>query len=223
MEVLIPNDRIKWRKLVTAAKRMRNTYKILFWNHDQWNLPQLHSSFVWTVEMILKRVPLFWRCNLRHCCTLITRFRNNFGFRLLCILGYGLHRFFKTILELSQNSRHQKGDVKQVPLWDSTNISRHGYLSPCFVHPCYTSYFEHHASLFLSAFFLLSFQLDRPLFIINVPYSLCVLGISFLSPFLLRYSFLFSLFLFCLLDVFLPESIWAKSLVIWVSSGFRRD
>jgi len=50
------------------------------------------------------------------------------------------------------------------------------------------------------------FQLDHPLFIINVPYSLCVLRISFLSPFVLRYSFLFSLFLFCLLDVFLLES-----------------
>jgi len=75
-------------------------------------------------------------------------------------------------------------------------------------------------------FSLFPFQLDHPFFIINVPYSICVLGISFLSPFLLRYSFLFfsfSLFLFCLLDVFLPESILAKSLVICVSSGFRRD
>jgi hypothetical protein len=40
------------------------------------------------------------------------------------------------------------------------------------------------------------FQLDYPLFIINVSYSLCLLGISFLPPFLLRYSFLFSLLSF---------------------------
>jgi len=35
---------------------------------------------------------------------------------LLYVLRSGLHRFFKTILELSQNSRRQKGDMKQVPL-----------------------------------------------------------------------------------------------------------
>jgi hypothetical protein len=162
MEVLIPNERIKWTKLVTAVNRMRNTYKILFWNHEQRNLPQLHSFFVWTVEIILKRIPLFWRCNWHHCSTLITRFHTNFGFHLLFILRSGLHRFFKTILELSQNSRRQKGDMKEVPLWDSTNISRHGYLSPCFVHPCYTWYFVHNASLLLSAFLLLSISVGPP-------------------------------------------------------------
>jgi len=136
-----------------------------------------------------------------------------FRFSFIILLRFGVHRFFKTVLELSQNSRRQKGDMKQVPYWDSTNVSRHGYLSPCFVHPCYTWYFVHNASLLLCALFLFfPFQLDHPLCIISVPYSLCVLGISFLSPLLLRSSFLFSLFRFCLLDVSLLENIWAKSL-----------
>ena len=67
---------------------------------------------------------------------------------LVCLLQ-GCTNFTK-ILGWPLNSRCQKGDMKQVPCWGSTNIrhqhinsSQHSDMDPGFVHPYFTILFTH--------------------------------------------------------------------------------
>jgi len=205
---------MKWTKFVTAVKGMRNTFAVLFlesWPVTLTTTPLFLHLNSW--NKIKKSIAVM---TLQLASLLYINNSVSYYFRISFIIHFTIRcsQIFFSKLSWSYLKIQGAGRVT----WNTSHVEIPQMLvatatcRPILCTPV-TRDILYIMRLFCCLHFsFFPFQLDHPLLIINVPYSLCVLGISFLSPLLLRYSFLFSLFIFCVLDVFLLASIWAKSL-----------